>query len=207
MSREREIKILLADYMNFLPPGPQEAFVPTGAATGGMIESDWPITPELEKRMDRTTLVGETYGYLDDALRALNETEPDLYNAIYHMYLQEESGHRDEDKIILNSATSEGAKWFLFKLDKALEWLAEYLQDKELYVRWPQKAAGPKPGQNMKERHDELFAIFGRYYDGSNYKDARDAAVFKTVDHEGNPYYTNRHADRIIKPRLHETEK
>jgi hypothetical protein len=189
--------------MNFLPPGPQEAYVPVGTAFGST-ESSWPLTPESLKRMNKNGLVGETYDKLDKALIRLSDEEPELYEVMLKIYLREESGHRDLDHLIKHN------KWSLVhKHDAAVGKLVEYLDEAELFVRWPQKAAGPKPGQDMQERHDELYRIFESYYNeqGMPYRQALTNAVFSMQDHEGNSYYSRRHADRIVKSRMNDGEE
>lgn len=202
-NRKHEMKLLLRDYMNFLPSGPQEAFVPVGTAMARPEES-WPLTPESIKRMDSKTLVGETYGLLNAALRELNEERPDLFNAIAGMYLREEAGHRDEDFVRSRAGSSNYALQFIMNHDEAIDILADKLDKKELYVRWPQKATGPRPGQDMGERHEELFAIFSRNYFEQKlpYRQALTNAVMLMTDNDNNPYYTRRHADRIVKGKL-----
>jgi hypothetical protein len=197
--KKQEIIILLRDFMNILPPGPQEAFVPLGG--GSSNESGWLITPELELRMNKNTLVGETYDVLQGALRKLDKEEPEWYGAIVQLYLQDGSGHRDVDDIRIK-AGSKGEAHPLANLlychDNAISWLAEELENEDLYVRWPQKAPGPQPGQNMDERHTALFAVFLRYIeDGIPYRQSVRNAAFKCE-------YSPRHAERIIKPRWKE---
>ena len=198
-NRRVEIILLLRDYYNFLPPGPQEAYVPVGMGISNE-ESDWPLTAESLKRMDKTTLVGDTYHKLDQALILLDQQFPSLYHAIMDIYLREESGHRDLDHIKkVAEAGILKAIDLLERHDAAIDKLVGYLRDTDLYVRYPHKATGPKPGQNMEEKHDELVAIFLRAYDGDElpYRQALNYAVFKMDN-----YYSKRHADRIIKGRL-----
>lgn len=198
-SKKQEIIILLRDYMNFLPPGPQEAFVPVGSG-GSSEESGWLITPELERRMDRNTDVGETYGWLDDALKVLDRVQPEWYAAILQLYIQDGCGHRDVDdlRIKYDIRRNKVLASLLDRHDLAVAWLAEELKDKELYVRWPQKAPGPQPGQNMDERHSALFAVFLRYKeDGLPYRQSVRNAALKCE-------YSARHAERVIKPRWKE---
>ena len=197
-NRRVEIILLLRDYMNFLPPGPQEAYVPVGMGISN--ESDWPLTAEALKRLDRTTLVGDTYYKLDRALRRLDREHPRLYHAMLDIYLREEAGHRDLDHIkrVAKSGLAQAVN-LLERHDEAIDKLIEYLRNVDLYVRFPHKATGPKPGQNMEEKHDQLFAIFMRAYDEDDvpYRQALTYAVFKMDD-----YYSKRHADRIIKGKL-----
>lgn len=198
-STKQAVVVLLRDYMNILPPGPQEAFVPL-AGSGSSEESGWLITPELERRMDGNTLVGETYEFLDDALRRLDREHPRLYSALVQLYLHDGSGHRDVDdlRIKANGRTDNSIGQLVIRHDAAIDILAEYLADTDLYVRWPQKAPGPRPGQNMNERHNALFAVFLRYIeDGVSYRQSVRNAALKCE-------YSVRHAERIIKPRWKE---
>jgi hypothetical protein len=184
--------------MNFLPPGPQEAYVPVGMGISN--EADWPLTPESLKRLDKNTLVGDTYHKLDKALILLDHKYPRLYHAIMDIYLREESGHRDLDHIKkVAKAGILRAIDLVERHDQAIDKLIELLRGVDLYVRYPHKATGPKPGQNMEEKHDELVAIFLRSYDDDElpYRQALNYAVFKMDN-----YYSKRHADRIIKGRL-----
>lgn len=206
-NRKQEIKILLRDWANFLPSGPQEAFVPVGTAMTRPEES-WPLTPEGERRMNPKTYVGETYQKLNSALNRLKEHDQRQFNVVAGMYLVEEAGHRDEDFIRANTGTSNEALRIIMLHDAAIDWLADHLDEADLYVRWPQKATGPRPGQDMGERHEELFSIFSRSFFEQKlpYRQALTNAVFKMVDNDGKPYYTRRHADRIVKGRLKELE-
>jgi hypothetical protein len=197
--REQEIIVLLRDYMNILPSGPQEAYVPLG--TGGS-EDSWPLTAESQVRMDIHNPIGETYAYLDDALGKL---PPDQYAAMLVFYLHDGAGHRDVDDA-RNKALANGNPDLVLLLEKhddAIRNLAKMLDDADLWVRRPQKAPGPKPSQNMEDRHDELFAIFLRYMEDDKlpYRQSMRNARFKMTDTEGEPYYSERHAERIIKPK------
>lgn len=195
--KRKEVVILLADYMNFLPPGPQEAFVPVGSG-GNSEDSGWLITPELELRMDIHSDVGETYRWLDEALVALDFEEPLWYATLWMIYLQDGSGHRDIDDMRIKMGGKQPDHPLALTVarhDLGIAWLADYLSDRELYVRWPQKAPGPQPGQNMDERHSALFAVFLRYKeDGLPYRQAVRNAALKCE-------YSSRHAERVIKPR------
>jgi hypothetical protein len=200
--REQEIIVLLRDYMNILPSGPQEAYVPLGS--GGWLEDSWPLTAESIIRMDDTNYIGETYVKLDDALKQLEREHPKQYEALLRTYLHEGAGHRDVD-FLRQRALANGNPVIVKLLeqhDAAITTLAEYLADDDLWVRWPQKAPGPRPAQNMDERHDQLYAIFLRYIEeGIPYRQSIKNAAFKMTDLDGEPYYSQRHAERIIKPR------
>ncbi len=198
--REQEIIVLLRDYMNILPSGPQEAYVPLGS--GGGLEDSWPLTAESQVRMDRNNPIGETYAYLDNALGQLPADE---YAAMLTLYLHEGAGHRDVDDIRRKALVNGNPELVLLieKHDAAITRLAAILDSADLWVRRPQKAPGPKPSQNMEDRHDELFAIFLRYMEDDKlpYRQSMRNARFKMVDNEGEPYYSERHAERIIKPK------
>lgn len=203
-TKERQVRLLLADYMNYLPSGPQEAYIPVGS--GGSVDA-WPITAELERRMDKTSLVGETYHNLDQALVLLDIMEPDLYNAILAIYLREDSGHRDLDHLTKMAGTSESIHDLVERENRAVKKLVSFLDNVDLYVRSPHKSSGPRPGQNMQEKHDELFAIYQRNVeDGLAHGKAISNAVFKMVDEHGSPYYSKRHAIRVINSRLESVE-
>lgn len=197
-SRKLEIKILLQDYMNFLPPGPQEAFVPVGDSGG--FEDSFPITTELEKRMDRTSLVGDTYDKLDKALVWLDKNYPELYNILLEYYLHPESGHSDVDSLLVKNTSRDYIWNKMLKHEMALTRLAKYMEDEDLYVRRPEKAAGRVGRTKMEENHEELYEVFLRYKDNDNLKfsQAVKNAAFKCD-------YTTDHARRIIKNRLQET--
>jgi hypothetical protein len=200
--REQEIIVLLRDYMNILPSGPQEAFVPLGS--GGGLEDSWPLTAESIIRMDSTNYIGETYVKLDAALARLEREYPMQYEALLKTYLHEGAGHRDVDFLRQRALVNGNPKIIqLLELhDDAITTLADYLSEDDLWVRWPQKAPGPRPAQNMDERHDQLYAIFLRYIEeGIPYRQSIKNAAFKMTDLDGEPYYSQRHAERIIKPR------
>ncbi len=201
-NKKNEVRILLRDYMNFLPSGPQDPFVPVGSM-GSLTESSWPLTAEALKRMDKKSMVGETYDILDKTLVRLDNEHPLLYEAILVTYLRDEAGHRDDDWIASLSSKSHEALGLHNRIEQALDILADWLYNIDLYVRWPQKAAGPKPGQNMEDKHNELYALFLRFRkDGQPYRTALTNSVFKMQDEKGNPYYSRRHADRIIKNKM-----
>lgn len=205
-NKKNEIRILLRDYMNFLPPGPQDPFVPVGSM-GNLSESSWPLSAEAVKRMDRSSLVGSTYDILNINLVRLDKEYPKLYEALLVVYLRDEAGHRDDDNLAKLSGKSASALELHGRVEAGLDKLADWMYNEDLYVRWPQKAAGPKPGQNMEEKHEELYALFKRFRkDGQPYRTALTNSVFKMQDEKGNPYYTRRHADRIIKNKMTEDE-
>lgn len=200
--KEYGIVMLLRDYMNFLPSGQQEAFVPAVSAFGN--SGNWPVTVELEKRMDTSSMVGETYAHLDSALNRLAREEPILYNALLVIYLREEAGHRDLDKI--KAVAAEGnldAARLVSDHNQAITKLARMLDEQDLYIRMPHKATGPRPGQDMVEMHNELFAVFWRDYEHGEGNLPYRKALANSVLRMDN-YYTRRHADRIIKKKLQE---
>ena len=116
------------------------------------------------------------------------------------LYLSEDSGHRDIE-IVKRTADrgSKAARDLIRRHEKAIDILARMLRDEDLYVRHPHRATGPKPGQNMEDKHAELFAIFSRYYFEGDvpYRQALANAVLKMDN-----YYSRRHGDRIVKARL-----
>jgi hypothetical protein len=151
--------------------------------------------------MDRGTYIGETYAELDKALNKLSEEKPELYSAILLAYLHAEAGHRDVDdwrEKAGRETSTDTVVSLVERHDAAIDWLTDELEEKELFIRWPQKAPGPQPGQNMGERHTMLFAVFLRYIeDGILYRQAVRNAALKCE-------YSARHAERIIKPRWKE---
>lgn len=188
--------ILLRDYMNILPAGPQEAYVPTGDV-GGMEES-WPITATLERRMNRKSEEGETYAKLDRVLSKLDRVAPREYNAILAIYLHPEAGHSDLEFIRRQGALSGDSELcdLVALADKGIEWLATELADETLYVKFPTNAPGPMPGTAMEEKHDELVATFKRYMDqGIKFSQALKHAAM-------NQGYHKEHARKVIKARL-----
>lgn len=199
-TKEQDIILLLRDWANFLPSGPQEAYVPVGSGFGS--ESDWPLTAESLRRLDKSSMTGDTYARLDDALLRLDRQYPEQYEAILRLYLREESGHRDVDHLrLVASRGSEQAKALVKAHDMAITQLATWLAEDDLYVRYPHKATGPKPGQDIKEMHDQLVEVFLRFWENGEgnqkYRQALNNAVLKMDGH-----YSARHADRIVKARL-----
>lgn len=195
---KQEVTLLLRDYMSILPPGPQTAYVPAGATYGD--EGGWPITAELERRMDKGTLTGDTYALLDDALVELNKDEPELYNAILAVYLHPEAGHSDLDFIKRQAMHHKGIAGQVLaeRVDKGIEWLANYLQNHDLYVRWPQTAPVQGASIDMSERHSELFAVYKRNRSsGQKHSQAVTNAALKCD-------YSRRRAQDIIKTRQDE---
>ncbi len=185
--------------MNIIPPGPQEAFVPIGAS--GSNEAGWPLSAESEERINPNTEAYHNYRILDEALTRLDNEFPLLYSAIMQAYLHPEAGHSDVDVWWRrNALISSDPRWndLVKRHDVAITQLAKYLLDSKLYVEFPRKATGPKPGTDMAERHKELFATYERYRDqGLNYRQAVNAAG-RACD------YSPRHADRKIKEMLAE---
>lgn len=182
MDKKREVVALLQDYLNFLPSGNQEAFVSTDGTMG---EADMPLTKELFARMDRKSLVGETYMHLEEALQKLKEEHPSMYHTIYYTYMVDGVGHSDVE-------FQRGKDTYLTdiaKHDIAIEYLTEYLKDKDLYVRRPGKKTGRvNKSEDMKNKHEELIALYVRYReeDGLRHFDAlKNAALVcdYNVDH------------------------
>lgn len=181
MDKKKEIVILLRDYLNFLPSGNQEAYVSTDGTMG---ESDMPLTKEMFARMNRNTLVGDTYYLLDWALRLLREDHPSLYHNLYYTYLVDGVGHSDIEFMRKKST-------YLLSVarhDIAIEYLAEYLSDSNLYVRRPEKmTTAVHKNEDMKSKHEELVALYVRYReDGIKHYQALKNAAFKceyNVDH------------------------
>lgn len=192
---KQEVTLLLRDYMNILPPGPQTAYVPAGTTYGD--EGGWPITPELERRMDKGTLTGDTYALLDDALVELNKDEPELYNALLKVYLHPEAGHSDLDFIKRQAAAHDSNSGHVLaeQVDNGIEWVANYLANSDLYVRWPQTAPLQGASTDMSERHSELYAVYKRNRaSGQKHSQAVTNAALK-LD------YSRRRAQDIIKGR------
>lgn len=189
MSSERELEVtqLLVDYMNYLPPADSGNF----------------LTKELEKRMDKTSYVGESYHLLDLALRRLSWEDPMAYVAISRAYLDDEVGHSEvafwrRNALLQGEVRSSGAtdwRMLVDAHDRGIEMLAYYLEREDLWVRWPQKARARKPGMSMEERHVELVEVYGRYKaEGQKHSLALKNAAFKCE-------YTVQHARVIIKAR------
>ncbi len=188
--------ILLRDYMNILPAGPQEAYVPTGDM-GGMEEA-WPITATLERRMNPKSEEGETYAKLDRALSELDRVAPRLYNAVLAVYLHPEAGHSDLEFLRRQGAVSGDSELcdLVARVDKAIDWIATQLEDETLYVKFPNNAPGPMQGTAMDEKHTELYAVFKRYINqGIKFSQALKHAAM-------NQGYHKEHARKVIKARL-----
>lgn len=193
-TKAKDIQILLADYMNILPPGPQTAYVPAGDAFGA--EESWPITPELERRMDDVSLIGETYQELDDALVELNRQEPVLYNAILQIFLHPEAGHSDLEFIRRQNPEST----LLACADEGLEWLGEYMNDERIFVRRAAVADSTKREQEMEHKHEELAAVYMRYIESG----IKHSEAIKNLAVKYEKDYTKQHIRRIIKERVGE---
>lgn len=154
---KRAIDILLADYMNFLPPGPQEAYVPVGAATTGLY-SDWPLTPESFRRMNPNTLRGSTYRKLDEALVWLDKNHPILYTAVLQLRLHDEAGHSDVEW----ARKRDGYKTLVALYDEALDKLADYLEGADLDVNYPSPAAATSE-KDIGDKNHEVYVVYLRY--------------------------------------------
>jgi hypothetical protein len=186
-ARELEVTQLLCDWMNYLPPADSGNF----------------LTKELEKRMDKTSYVGETYALLDGALARLSHEDPAAYVAIARAYLDDEMGHGEvafwrRNALLQGEVRSSGAvdwRMLVDSHDRGIELLGEYLEREDLYVRWPSKARVRTPGMSMEERHVELVEVYGRYKsEGQKHALALKNAAFKCE-------YTVQHARVIIKAR------
>lgn len=186
-ARELEVTQLLVDYLNFLPPADSGHF----------------LTRELERRMDRNSYLGETYWLLDRALARLSLEDAAAYVAIQRAYLDDEKGHSEvsfwrKNALLQGEVRSSGATdWRLLvdAHDRGIELLGEYLENEDLWVRWPAKARVRKPGMTMEERHVELVEVYGRYKaEGQKHSLALKNAAFKCE-------YTVQHARVIIRAR------
>lgn len=198
--KKLEVRILLQDYLNYLPPGQQEAYVPAG--TMGNTEDTWPLTSEALKRMDKNSYVGQTYEALDQALDRLMKEYPGLYNAIQRIYLDDFTGHSELDFQIKNAPSSTFAFDLVLRHNQAIDKLAEWLDDVDLFVVFPQMARGASGSDTMEERHNELYATYKRYIDqGFKHSDAVKNARLKLSDSQG-ATYSKSQAYRIIKARL-----
>ncbi len=166
LRNKRAVLQLLQDYTNYLPGGSGEAYVPVGS--GGGDYGGWPLSPTQLKRMDKGTMIGQTYQALDEALDELRDQHPILWETMYRAYLQDDVGHSQVEywRSVGGSSETQYSE-FMDKLvdrhDEAIEWLAWRLDDVDLWVKYPSKAPGPMPGTPMQERHDELVVVYLRY--------------------------------------------
>lgn len=186
--KKKEITILLQDYLNFLPSGSQEAYVPAGDS--GEEGSGMPLTTEMFARMNPNSLVGSTYKLLDKALAILKYREPHLYHSIYYIYLVDGTGHSDIEFM-------RHRKTYLMdiaKHDLAIDYLAEYLIDSDLFVRRPEKSVPIKSRrEDMEDKHAELVSVYVRYREeGLKHFQAIKNAALKCDYHV-------EHARKIIK--------
>lgn len=198
-SKKDEIIVLLKDYLNFLPAGSGEAYIPAGDTSYG---SNDPLTPEAEKRMDHTTLVGETYQKLDTALQVLARKFPKHYRVIEELYLEDGKGHNElvYIKHLAKSGTiyRETAQDWVKKHDQAVDILAGLLEYESLYVRWPMLHIEFDSRSKAESANEEIFAIYSRYLERGSSHDHAVANVQALLDDDISKEYI----ERVIDARL-----
>jgi hypothetical protein len=155
--KRKDITILLADYMNILPPGPQTAYVPAGDNFGA--EESWPMTPELEARMDTNSIIGETYATLEYALAELDKEHPEWYNGVLSVFLHPEAGHSDIEFLRRQNPKN----ITLLCADEGVNWLADFINDEDIFVRRASVSDTSRSEQHMEHKYDEVAAAFIRY--------------------------------------------
>jgi hypothetical protein len=155
--KRKDIATLLADYMNILPPGPQTAYVPAGDNFGA--EESWPMTPELEARMDPESIIGETYDTLDYTLKELDREHPEWYNAILAIFLHPEAGHSDLEFLRRQNPKSTT----LACADEGINWMADFINEEDIFVRRASVSDTSRTEQHMEHKYDEVAAAFVRY--------------------------------------------
>lgn len=195
MGKERDVTLLLRDYRNDLPSGPQESFVEVAAISGDGSNAD-PLTSEGMKRMNKKSLVGETYYKLDIALNLLNKFHTHLYDTIRFFYLEPDAGHGDVEWYRGKAKDNNLAAAYIIKRhDEGIKVLANYLRNSDLYVRYPYKGATRTRYESLEVQNHELYVIYLRYLnDGFSHDDAVEEAA-KKMDYE------NIHAERVISER------
>jgi hypothetical protein len=155
--KRKDITILLADYMNILPPGPQTAYVPAGDNFGA--EESWPMTPELEARMEPNSIIGETYATLEYALSELDKEHPEWYNGVLSVFLHPEAGHSDIEFLRRQNPKNTT----LLCADEGVNWLADFINDEDIFVRRASVSDTSRSEQHMEHKYDEVAAAFVRY--------------------------------------------
>lgn len=151
-AKEREIIQLLQDYNLKYPSGGQGIvnFEVKDAAYG----SDWPLNAESIKRLG-TGLVADSYRNLDYALTILKGIDYFAYHALACVYLVEEAAPND-----LEYYRKKGSNDPLIQdHDRGVRRLAEFLQNRDLYVRWPERHIKRAP--TTAETHAEAHRIAG----------------------------------------------
>jgi len=155
--KRKDIATLLADYMNILPPGPQTAYVPAGDNFGA--EESWPMTPELEARMDSNSVIGETYATLEYALSELDREHPEWYNGILSVFMHPEAGHSDLEFLRRQNPKNT----ILLCADEGITWLADFINDEDIFVRRASVADTTHTEALMEDKYNEVAAAFVRY--------------------------------------------
>lgn len=200
-SKEDEIIVLLQDYNNYLPSGAGEAYVPT-PDKGASFSSNWPLNAEAEKRMDKDTLVGETYEKLDVALSELAREFPKLYRAIDAVYLEDGVGHNQLGyyrQLARNGGLyKESAEKLVDLHDRAIQVLAAKLDNESLYVRWPMLHVEFDSRKKAESANDEIFAIYKRYVERGSSHDHAIANIQALLDDDVSKEYI----ERVIDARL-----
>src|ERR671912_569705 len=130
--KEREVIQLLKDYNLKYPSGGQG--VVNFEAMSSTYGSGWPLNGESLKRMGNG-LVAETYKYLDYALTILKGIDYPAFSAISHFYLVEEASPNDLEWYRGKTGTEQ----FIEDHDRGIKRIAEFLVNRDLYVRWPEK--------------------------------------------------------------------
>lgn len=188
--KRRDIQTLLADYMNILPPGPQTAYVP--ALDNFSAEESWPVTPELEARMDPKSIIGETYDILNYALRELDQEHPEWYNGILAVFLHPEAGHSDFDfyeHTMMGHCAAEGVNW-----------LAEFINDEDIFVRRSSVANTSHTEILMEDKLAEVAAAYERYIEsGLSVQDAIENVALKYEKE-----FDKKRIKDLVKERVHE---
>ena len=193
-AKRKDIATLLADYMNILPPGPQSAYVPAGDNFGA--EESWPITAELERRMEEGSLIGETYAILDATLKILDKEHPEWYNGVLAVFLHPEAGHSDLEFLRRQNP----ANTTLLCADAGVNWLADHIDEANVFVRRAAVSDTTKREQEMQHKNDEVAAAYGRYIEsGLEHKDAINNVALKYEKE-----YTKRQIRDLVKERTNE---
>lgn len=184
-SKEREVIVLLQDYRNDLPAGPQDAYV---EASDSGFEGNTPLTTETFLRMNTGSLVGQTYWYLNKALRMLEIEDSRKYRALYSFYFDPDAGHNDVNRCRTLHPNAE----VLREHDAAIKRLGVFLGNVELYVRHPYKSTNKVRYESVEIQHKELYIIYLRYVRDEFSHDIAVEEASKKMD------YDLDHAGRVI---------